>query len=734
MSKIFAFLLLCFCLSINLLAQEGIQTENNLGVESLVKDIFIKGNCRNVSNITAIGNEALSIGQFEKGIDNININDGIILSTGTIDLALGPNIDNESGFSFDTESSDPDLSQLATGSLFDVTGIEFDFVPMDDNVTFRYVFASEEYCEFVGTSFNDVFGFFVSGPGINGSFDNNAINVASITTLNGTNESVSINTINHINNSTFYVNNITTTDAQNCAITYVPMFQDLIEYDGFTIPLTASFQVIPCETYHIRLVLGDVGDGILDSAVFLETNSFDLGEKVNIRAEVPGRDEPIAYESCVNGQFVFTRSSLSNINEDCTIQYSISSDSEATNGVDFVEIPLSVTIPAGDTSFILPITVIEDNITEGPEKLKLEFVYECDCIDPILTELTINEVIDLSTDLEEIIVCADQVFNIAPEIIGGVPPFDFLWETGAETETLESSVTIPTQYAITVTDFCGNTSSSIANIDIQNIPTATLMGTYNFCETVITGIPVVLEGNPPWEIGYSIDGIEQVPIENIQTTPFYLNTSIEGTYELTAFNDANCKGIVIGSAIVEYNTFEITTDIVSPSCLNSFDGSIAITQLDAISPFSVEWNIETEDDYLIKNLKEGIYILNIVDGNGCLYEKIFELSATSINPNDCIPIYIPNSFSPNDDGVNDIFSIFSNASSGVANIISMQIYNRWGALIFEQLNFIPDNGATGWNGEFKGRVLNSGVYVYKINMALDDGSTLLVSGDVTLLR
>lgn len=733
MSKLFT-LLFFLCHFSSAFAQVvGIQTSNSLDAEELVKNVFIKGNCRNVSNITAIGNEELSIGQFNSGANIINVNDGIILSTGAIDLASGPNIDNEAGFSFNLESLDADLDQLATSTLFDVTGIEFDFVPLNDRVSFRYVFASEEYCEFVGTAFNDVFGFFVSGPGINGAFANNAINVASITTLNGTEESVSINNINHLINETFYVDNITTTDAQNCEIPYVPLLQDFIEYDGFTIPLIASFQVIPCETYHIRLVLGDVGDANLDSAVFLQSNSFDLGESVKIRAEVPSSDAPIAYENCVDGQFVFTRNTLGDLNQDLTVDFNISDDSEAINGVDFVEIPLSITIPAGDTSAILPITIIDDTILEGAEKLKLELNYNCDCLDPTLTELIIEEVEELFAFFPEINACANQNFDLAPIISGGLPPFNFLWETGVISDTLTVNTNVSTQYSVTITDFCGNSIPAIANVNVQEIPTATLTGIYDFCEISETGIPVTLEGNPPWSIEYNIDEIAQIPLENIQTNPFYLNVPTEGIYTLTAFSDANCVGNIIGTAEVK-SPFAISTNIVLPTCPNSTDGSIEITQLDAVSPFSMEWNIETEDAYFLENLTAGIYTLSIADGDSCLYERDFDLSAISSDIKDCAPVYIPNSFSPNDDGINDVFSIFFDTQAGIEQVVSLQIYSRWGALIFEQTNFVPIEGATDWAGDFRGRKLDTGVYVYVVNLAFSDGSTLVVSGDVSLVR
>ncbi len=191
----------------------------------------------------------------------------------------------------------------------------------------------------------------MSGPGINGPFENNAINVA---TIEGTNTNVSINNVNHLMNEAFYINNATTDDVQNCNINFNNSFQDFIEYDGFTVALRASFDVIPCETYHIRLIIGDVGDPILDSAVFLESKSFNLGEKVIVTAEVPNREEPIAYESCVDGQIVFTRSDLLGLNEDCTVNYIIDPLSTALNGIDFENIPLSITIPAGDTSLYFP--------------------------------------------------------------------------------------------------------------------------------------------------------------------------------------------------------------------------------------------------------------------------------------------------------------------------------------------------------------------------------------------
>ena len=137
---------------------DGIRTSGRFTTEALVQDIFVGGACRNVSRIKAIGN-AKGIGYFEKGSSSIGIERGIVLATGPIGNAEGPNSKGDEGGDFKDAAGDPDLRKLTSAPIFDAVGLEFNFVPLDTLVTFRYVFASEEYCEFVGSNYNDVLGF-----------------------------------------------------------------------------------------------------------------------------------------------------------------------------------------------------------------------------------------------------------------------------------------------------------------------------------------------------------------------------------------------------------------------------------------------------------------------------------------------------------------------------------------------------------------------------------------------
>jgi hypothetical protein len=145
----------------------------------------------------------------------------------------------------------------------DATVLEFDFTSTSDSVEFRYVFASEEYNEYVDLGFSDLFGFFISGP--------NIVGTQNIALVPNTNTPVSIDSINNGNSPGGVV---PTGPCMNCQYYVDNTFGTVLEYDGHTTVLTAKAGVIPCETYHLKLVIADVGDGVFDSVFFLKVGSF----------------------------------------------------------------------------------------------------------------------------------------------------------------------------------------------------------------------------------------------------------------------------------------------------------------------------------------------------------------------------------------------------------------------------------------------------------------------------
>ena len=206
----------------------------------------------------------MAAGTFSSQANIVGFNSGIVLSTGSIRNVNGPNctfgITSESGTPGDT-----DLEALIGQQTFDASVLEFDFIPDSPTIRFQYVFASDEYNEFV-FDFNDVFAFYV-----------NQQNVALIPQ---TNTLVSINTVNNGNdglgdhpefaaipavNPEFYVNN-------DFDIFANPPFDT--EMDGMTVVLTASAKVNPGVKNHIKLAIADSRDGNFDSNVFLKQGSL----------------------------------------------------------------------------------------------------------------------------------------------------------------------------------------------------------------------------------------------------------------------------------------------------------------------------------------------------------------------------------------------------------------------------------------------------------------------------
>jgi gliding motility-associated-like protein len=716
----------------NSLILTGILTHTSFSAEELVKDHFIRGTCRNVSNINSFGN-AESIGFFSNGESTLGFSSGILISTGKVESAGGPNSSTEMTSSFNDNRGDRDLEIFASNVIFDAAGIEFDFVPLGDVVTFKYVFASEEYCEFVGSIFNDLFGFFVSGPGINGPFEDQAINVA---TLPGTDEYVTINNVNHDNNSDSYVKNELEKDANICRVPFNASHLELIEFDGFTIPLTARIDVIPCETYHIRLVIGDVGDDKLDSAVFLESKSFDLGGEVTVRAEVEGSPEPFAYETCRDGSFVFERTDNTDINEPLDVAFTISPISEATEGIDFMDIPGMITIPAQENTYTLPIEVIADLLIETPERLRLDIQYDCQCLDPVNADLFIADLDTLATTFEEIYVCADQPFTVGPEVTGGAKPYAFLWNTSATGPQLMESVNVPTHFTATVTEACGDTALVIVGVGIQSDPVSILSGDTSICFEDTAFLNLELGGYPPWSITYINDNGEEYSIFNIESSPTLIPVTETGNYQLISFEDAHCVGSVEGSANVSSGAGSFEFTVTAPTCINSSDGQIFVSLLEGIEPITIDWDVPTDDPFLLNNLQAGTYTAIVTNGEGCSAQHKILVPEPTVAQSDCdqFDLFVPNVFSPNEDGVNDWLEYFLTDGHPVERIEHVQVFDRWGSLVHELQDLTPQSNELIWDGKQNDQQMQPGVYFWKIQIQLNSGQSQTFTGDVTILR
>ncbi|MBL7942653.1 MAG: choice-of-anchor L domain-containing protein, partial [Flavobacteriales bacterium] len=146
-----------------------------------------------VYNIVYTGNND-QIGTFQCTNCNLGIPSGMVMSSGSVSTASGPNNTGSSSNGYTFGASDPDLALLAGAGLNDAAVLQFDFVPTGDSLVFNFVWGSEEYPEYSNSGFNDSFGFFLSGPGIDGVYSNDAVNIALIP---GTTIPVTINNLNN---------------------------------------------------------------------------------------------------------------------------------------------------------------------------------------------------------------------------------------------------------------------------------------------------------------------------------------------------------------------------------------------------------------------------------------------------------------------------------------------------------------------------------------------------------
>ena len=243
----------------------------------LVQNVFV-GTGISVNNVTLSSGTVGMYGSFTGGDStNLGLNSGIILST-AIDVTKTAN--PASFFSSDSVffSGDTDFAALTTEKTYDACVLDFNFIPQSETVSFRYVFGSEEYPDWVCTKYNDIFAFFITGQNPSGPAYSNT----NIALVPGTTFPVAINTINTgIVGDSCLLANCSYCTGTNESLIYTQYFVNnisiggnTITFNGFTQVFTATAAVVPSQQYHMRIGVTDVGDSYYNSGIFLEANSF----------------------------------------------------------------------------------------------------------------------------------------------------------------------------------------------------------------------------------------------------------------------------------------------------------------------------------------------------------------------------------------------------------------------------------------------------------------------------
>ncbi len=320
--------------------------------------------------------------------------------------------------------------------------------------------------------------------------------------------------------------------------------------------------------------------------------------------------------------------------------------------------------------------------------------------------------------------CFDGVDGIVTlNVEGGTSPYSYVWNNGSNADSL---IGIGAGfYEVTITDTRG--CFIIRDITIGEpapiIPVSIVESI--ICNGDDNGriiVDDVINGVPPFV--YSLDG------NNYQASPVFYGLT-PNDYVVYVMDLDGC----VGTEEVTITEPEELVIGLSPDVSIFLGDSL---QLNAtISPLGANVTYSwSPAEYLsctdcpnpeLFPLETITYTLEVTDENGCV-----AIASIKVNVDKPRDVYIPNAFTPNEDGTNDIFHIYSDQS--VEQVETFKIYDRWGELVFEDFGFQTNDPAHGWNGIFRGKRMNPAVFVYFAEIRFIDGKVVLYKGDVTLIR
>ena len=670
--KTFFLIVLLFLLN-DMYSQIGVSNvAPNNNANHLINNILIGGGV-SVSNVSFNG-DSEQIGYFSNG-NSIGMSSGIVMSSGrAVDADFGgnpsaasfpivqcPNVPNSicNDLYVVANSVPPLIGQsFSVSSINDACILEFDFVPESDTITFNYCFGSEEYLSYVNTRYNDVFGFFISGPGISGpyssppGFPNGSQNIAIVPNSNPA-LPITISSINDVINSQYYNSGNVT-----------------ISYNGYTDVFTAMAIVQPCQTYHIRLAIADGSDYYLDSGVLLEANSFSstsvsvdtnnvtvtsdslavvCGSTINLQA---GMNNPLYsilwntgstsssidvgpgqyYYTATNGNCVLNSDTISVVQTlalDYTEQITNVSCNSGNNGSisGFVmgsSPPFNIQWqgPNGFTSSNSNI----NNLYSGTYNLQLTDALGCISNrsffvsepNPIILNVIANNNNCINTSNGSISAIAN----------GGVPPYQFslnstfTWQNSNIYNNLSSGT-----YLVDVLDSYGCTSSVSTNVGVNPPYTPNIFSVDASCgggdglayvtlQAPTSGI--YINGNYLWSNGQTNDTIYGLS---------------QGTYSVSVIDPLGCSSnlsVNVNGSSTGMTVQELISDV---TCFGGSDGSVTLNISGGVPPFSISafgYNLVLPSGMNTfttpVGVPAGIYPYDIIDAAQCTVSSVITVN------------------------------------------------------------------------------------------------------------
>jgi len=578
------------------------------GASSATIQNYLFGPGVKISNISIKCSGLNQFGTFNAQATQLGIDSGLLITTGTIQEAVGP--DNQCCSSITVGTTSHDACIAAEVGLaerqFDPCIIEFDIIPTCDTFNVSYVFGSEEYNTGIG-GYNDVFGFFVTGPNPAGG----AYSCQDFALIPGSTNIVSINNVNYNTNTAYYRDN-----HKNSSNLY-----NDFQYNGLTVPLVATIPVVPCTSYHMKVAVVDIGNPGYDSGVFLKFKSL----------------------ACAQDQIlsVTTKDSILCTGQNTTLI--------ASGGSNYTWSPsIGISSSTGNIITVNPNSsvIYTVNATEAGT---------CKSSDSISVRVNPTPVANFSADsLSGCYPVCVNFTDLSTVASGNIS--NWLWNFGngdtSTNSTLNYCYKTPGAFTvslkITTKEGCSNTKSILSLINVYEPP-------------------------------HSIFSIYPIATDQFNPTITFTNQSTD-VYGIQTWEWEFGDGTDTGAVISLSHTYADT---------GTFCTTLIVTNI-----------------------------------HGC-HDTTHRCA--EINP--LFALYIPNAFTPNHNGMNDLFM----AKGEGMRSFDMWIFDRWGQQIFHSSDI-----NTGWDGTLQNShssvKCEEDTYIWLIDANDSFNTTRSYMGKVTLLR